>query len=511
MGILKQMRIYVELGAIIFLSIFVALFLHSCSKSYGAQTNTFSADTVAGSHVVDTIQNYSVVDMRLVRMDGSSIEFKERPIPVNVKVELIFSRALNSTEKSEFQEQFALFDNEKNSVRGSIEWANENMQMFFSPAVALNFGTTYTVSNIKQIGVETSFKTMVCGDIDGDGIADFLVGAPGALDEKGKVYVMNGSVPGGKLIAEITGENDNERMGSWVAPAGDVNDDGYEDFVVTVGNVGARQNNVLIVNGKSVKQGPLEFLSAAGRSLSTGPSTAVAGNLDGDGNALIIIGDSSFDSSRGKIFIRGRLGEMNKLSSEMTGQSAGDNYGAFVASAGDVNGDEITDFIVGSYGSLAMTGAAYIYSGADLSGRPLAMRIGNAAGDRFGMAVAGVGDINGDGRDDVIVGAPMALSDQGSVHIYSGADIGGKEIIKKSGEKAGDAFGSSVAGAGDTNGDGKIEVIIGAPHFSDVDANIGRVYIYNDTDHMKNPLTVLTGKFSGEMFGSSVAGACPML
>jgi hypothetical protein len=102
-------------------------------------------------------------------------------------------------------------------------------------------------------------------------------------------------------------------------------------------------------------------------------------------------------------------------------------------------------------------------------------------GDFFGWSVAGAGDVNGDGFDDYIVGAqsasPGGLADAGSAYVYSGKD--GSLLYQKDGLAAGDKFGTSVGMAGDVNGDGKVDFIVGAP---DANSNAGAAYVYSGAD-----------------------------
>jgi len=154
--------------------------------------------------------------------------------------------------------------------------------------------------------------------------------------------------------------------------------------------------------------------------------------------------------------------------------------------AGDVNADGFGDLIVGvrlDGTSGHHAGAAFVYSGAD--GSLLHARYGAAAGDYFGTAVGGVGDVNADGNDDFIVGAPYAAvgawADIGDATVYSGLD--GSELFNVGGDSAADLYGSSVCGAGDVNADGRPDFAVGAPH-DDVSGNDNRgsVWIYSGLD-----------------------------
>ena len=156
---------------------------------------------------------------------------------------------------------------------------------------------------------------------------------------------------------------------------------------------------------------------------------------------------------------------------ELLAEAADDNFGWSVADAGDVNGDGIPDLIVGAiYNDSAAkdAGKAYVYlGGVTVSTTPFVTMTGMAANDQFGVSVAGAGDVNGDGYADVIVGArlnSLAGSAAGAAFIYFGGPaMDGIPDVVLLGEAPNDWFGNAVAGAGDLNGDGYAEVIVGAP------------------------------------------------
>ncbi|MFA6548848.1 MAG: integrin alpha, partial [Candidatus Margulisiibacteriota bacterium] len=159
--------------------------------------------------------------------------------------------------------------------------------------------------------------------------------------------------------------------------------------------------------------------------------------------------------------------------------------GCSVSTAGDVNGDSRSDFIVGAYfadpGGLSAAGTAYVYSGA--TGTVLYTLNGAAAGDNFGASVSTAGDVNGDGKSDFIVGADLTDpagvgTNAGTAYVYSGAT--GTLLYSRNGAAAGDNFGHSVSTAGDVNGDGKSDFIVGA-YFAipvGVGAEAGSAYVY---------------------------------
>ena len=192
------------------------------------------------------------------------------------------------------------------------------------------------------------------------------------------------------------------------------------------------------------------------------------------------------------------------------GAAAGNNYGRSVSSAGDVNGDGFDDVIIGApNNSVTVTnrGRAYIYFGGTIiDNSPDVLLTGGGANYYSGSSVSGAGDVNGDGYDDVIVGAPGYNTFMGRVYIYyGGASMNSVVDVIMTGEFQNNEFGSSVSGAGDVNGDGFSDVIVGA-----YAANVytGKAYVFYGGVSMNNVADVtMTGEGSSNYFGSSVSGA----
>ncbi|MHC5211513.1 MAG: hypothetical protein ACYTG2_12405 [Planctomycetota bacterium] len=197
----------------------------------------------------------------------------------------------------------------------------------------------------------------------------------------------------------------------------------------------------------------------------TGPGLAglrvvvAAGDVDGDGIDDTLVGTPG-DGTAGALAGSARVysGADDSLLLVLTGGGPGAQFGASAASAGDLDGDGRGDLIVGAPG----VSRAYVHSGIDGS---LLHALQGVAGDRFGHAVAGVGDVDGDGTDDVAIGAPEADvggDDTGSVSVVSGAT--GATLYAASGGEDGDLFGTSLAGDPDGScmADNQGNVIVGA-------------------------------------------------
>ena len=185
------------------------------------------------------------------------------------------------------------------------------------------------------------------------------------------------------------------------------------------------------------------------------------------------------------------------------GENAGDVFGWIARAIGDVDGDGIQDITTSSTGFNSQAGKIYVYSGG--TGRMLWSVEGSVQGGRLGHGIEAAGDVNGDGIPDVVAAAPYI----NRVHVYSGDD--GRELLSVAGADTSGAFGLSVKGIGDVNMDGHGDILIGEP-FAVWGAPInggdlsrpGRAHIVSGADG--STLLRLTGEAPGDGFGSSVSG-----
>jgi hypothetical protein len=238
-----------------------------------------------------------------------------------------------------------------------------------------------------------------------------------------------------------------------------------------------------------------------------GVSVAGAGDVNKDGFGDIIVGAhyndaGGTDAGRAYIFSGGKTLDRNP-DVTMTGVAARDYFGISVAGAGDVNGDGYDDVIVGADrndAGGADAGRAYIFfGGSSMDGTADIILTGSLAQDNFGRAVAGAGDVDKDGYSDVIIGSSSrAYIFRGGANMDSTADT---TLYGEGGD-----FGFSVSGAGDVNNDGYDDVVVGAPLYR-YDSR-GRMYVYFGGASMDDrPDVIDTGKTAGADFGRSVSGA----
>lgn len=180
------------------------------------------------------------------------------------------------------------------------------------------------------------------------------------------------------------------------------------------------------------------------------------------------------------------------------GEGPGSRLGTAGRAIGDLNGDGIPELILGASDHGQGAGKFYVLSGAD--GSQLSAVAGNP-GERLGASSASPGDVDGDGVDDVAVGAPGGSDSPGTVYIYSGTGAGVLHRIP--GEENGDLFGHAVVGVGDLDGDGRPDLAIGAPGCDSGAINAGRVYLHSGgTGEL---LDVFDGHEEGDGFGSRLA------
>ena len=323
---------------------------------------------------------------------------------------------------------------------------------------------------------ETLFGAAVAalGDIDGDGVPDFAVGAPqtlgpggGYLD--GQVLVYSGASKA--LLYELNPLRHRGFFGAKVAPAGDLDRDGVPDLIV--GAPATSSDELYGVGSALAYSGAtgellLEFSGSEGGTY-LGSAVAGVGDIDNDGVPEIIIG-TPYGTGRGPYgggVVTVQSGANGALLYEFDGNSSGDYLGRAVDGMGDLNGDGVPDLLLGaanaSPAGLDQAGLVQLRSGA--TGQILVQLEGAEAGSFFGQVVANVHDINGDGVDDFAVAAPSAspggMQYAGSVFVYSGATA--QLLYRWDGSSWFDAFGSAIGGGGDVDGDGVPDIVVGAP------------------------------------------------
>jgi hypothetical protein len=355
----------------------------------------------------------------------------------------------------------------------------------------------------------SGWAVSAAGDVNGDGLDDIIVGArkiePNGVDRAGRAYLVFAKTDTERMsLADVVlgiggfaldGAGEIDYAGQSVSGAGDVNGDGLADVIV--GSHGAPGGRTYVVFGKSdteaipladVAQGIGGFAVDGEVPDSSGYSLSGAGDVNGDGLADVVVGGRL---ARAYVVLGKADTEAVLLADVVQGIGGfaldGEAHSA-VSEAGDVNGDGLDDVVIGAPSAEpngVSSGRTYVVFGkastalvslADVAqGMGGFVLDGEAYNDESGSSVSGAGDVNGDGLPDVVVGAPGAPqgADSGHTYVVFGksdtqaiplADVvqgvGGFVLV---GEASQDRSGSPVSGAGDINGDGLADVIVGAP------------------------------------------------
>ncbi|MCB9793919.1 MAG: FG-GAP repeat protein [Alphaproteobacteria bacterium] len=359
------------------------------------------------------------------------------------------------------------------------------------------------------------------GDVNGDGVPDLLVGAPGndeAGRSSGAAYLVLGPVSGSMDLidadAMITGATTYDAAGRGVSGGMDVDGDGYADFLVGADGDdrgGSAAGAVVLFLGDDpppsgdLADGDAAFHGAAAND-TIGEVFVSDGDLDGDGRGDLAIGafeDDSNATDAGAVFIFVDLGSFSgdvstaDADATLLGEAEDDNVGASVAISGDTNGDGYDDLILGAPGEGSggnNAGAAFLFLGpissdADASDADLIL-VGSTGG-YGGRAVGYAGDLDADGKDDLLVGADYisgATRYAGSAYVVLGDQHSGSlDLSNADGEVQGtasyDYTGSALDGVGDFTGTGRVSVAVGAYGNDSGGSSAGAVFLLSGLDY----------------------------
>src|SRR5579871_2617859 len=332
------------------------------------------------------------------------------------------------------------------------------------------------------------------GDADGDGVTDFVTSAPTSNahgKSAGRIYVY--STKTGKELWHVDGR-DGDQLGFGIEKAGDTNCDGIHDAIASAPGAG----KAYVYSGKDGKL--LQTFSAENANDNFGRHVSSAGDVNHDGFADVLVGAPGNNKNTGAAYLYS--GRDGKLLFKFTGERAGDSFGSAVSG------------YTGKHGSLIVIGApqagsnhqgrTYVYK--TLSAKPAFTFDPETSGTALGaMFLAIPGDLDGDGYPDVYASdfadngkAPGA----GRIYVHSGKD--GHRLFTLSGETPGEGFGTSPSVAGDVDGDGVPDLIVGAWQYSGIANSGGRAYLYSGKTGKL--LRTYTCGIPGDTFGFDSVG-----
>ena len=407
--------------------------------------------------------------------------------------------------------------------------------LYLGGAGAFNSGTDAHFE-INQVNAFFGSSVAAAGDLNSDGFSDVIIGAPrydnGQTDEGGAFVYYGGSTVNNVLDATLEADQAGADMGSAVTSLGDVNADGYADVAVRAplfdgSNTDVGQLFVYLGAASGIVSTPYKQFDSGLVSMARLGFARGGGDFNGDGFTDLIAGAPELTATlasqgRALIYFGGTVKDNGIAEARVeSGQGSG-QLGHSVA-IGDVNGDGYADLVTGAFGfdgpssrggGVINSGRVSLYFGgaAGFNTTPDAQLDGPQANARAGAAVA-VGDVNGDGFGDVIVGAPEYSNGsnlEGAVLIYFGGagQFNNEADATLEVNQVSAAFGFSVAYAGDVNGDGYGDVLVGAPNYDNPLVDEGALFLYFGGPIFDGSAdAILSGGQGSAFLGWRVAGA----
>lgn len=376
-----------------------------------------------------------------------------------------------------------------------------------------------------EASVYAGLALAAIGDQDADGFGDLAIGAPD-FEEKGAVFVVSGTRRGevilsdAEAIALLAGESADDNAGISLANVGDVDGDGFDDLLIGADYSSAVES---YAGAAYLVLGPVN----SSRSLSVadmilygvesdgflGSVVASVGDMSGDGVVDLAVGAMGEADGTGAVYLfsgseRGEI-DIDTYQAKLAGESLFDAAGGIVVTgAGDVDGDGVSDLIIGMSFNNGRRGAVYLVLGPVSGSMNLSEADGKLTGedpsDHAGAALSSIDDVNGDGYGDFLVGANYNNAGgtyAGAAYLVLGpvSDSGGLSDVetKLTGEKD-DLAGGSVAMLGDTNGDGESDCLIGAEGNGLAGRDAGVAYLVYGPVSGVVTLSEEAGTFTGE-------------
>ncbi len=354
---------------------------------------------------------------------------------------------------------------------------------------------------------------IVCGDVNGDGHDDILVGAQKYNNDRGRVYLFYGG-PDLDTTADLVleGQNEGDMFGYGIA-CDDIDNDGYDDIVIAAAYFNERRGRAYLYWGsdrESMDANPNKIFDGESEKGSQfGAGRPAVYDIDNDGYADIILGAFASANGTGRAYLYyGNTKESMDTSHDLifTGEKPRDYFG-YTIGCGDIDNDGYGDIVIGPY---PRQGQVYFYYGSSKSSMDAKadaiFKTQSEGNDFFGCSIVCI-DQNRDGYDDVVIGAKFYNNKQGRAYLFHGNSktrLNTDPDIILDGKVERSYYGVQVV-YGDVDGDKVNDLLIGANQFRE---RIGRAYVYwgNELDGLDpKPGIILTGEGPGDDFGSGLA------